>query len=314
MQADSRIATAANHSATHLVNAALRQVLGDHVHQAGSLVDPVRLRFDFTHPKPVSSDELDEIERLVNDWVLADLERRVKVMTPADAIASGATSLEGETYPDEVRVVSFGDVSMELCGGTHVLRTSTLGMFRIVSQESVASGVRRLTAYTRRAAVDFSLDQARTLTAVSSTVQSSPREVIAAVERLVTRASAKPSTKPDRAAVASDALIETTAGAFEIVYGPLPVEAKGLRPAASAATKTTGRVAVVWTATNPATMVVAIPSRYADGLDARQILKSVLDPVGGSGGGSPAMAQGGGATLPDTAAVAHALTQAMAGG
>ncbi|MDQ6839520.1 MAG: alanine--tRNA ligase [Actinomycetota bacterium] len=311
VQADNRVATAANHSGTHLVNAALRRVLGDHVHQAGSLVDPVRLRFDFTHPKPLSADETDEIERLVNDWVLGDLDRRVRVMTPADAIASGATSLDGETYPDEVRVISFGGVSTELCGGTHVAHTATLGMFRIVSQESVASGVRRLSAFTRRAAVDYSLDQARTLSAVSTTVKSSPRDVVAAVERLVTRAATRSAARADPAALAPGALTEVTAGTYDIAYGVVPVDAKGLRPAAATASKTTDRVAVVWTATNPATMVVAIPRRYADRLDAVQILKSVLGPFGGSGGGAPAMAQGGGATLPDASRVAIALTEAI---
>ncbi|MDQ2727783.1 MAG: alanine--tRNA ligase [Actinomycetota bacterium] len=311
VEADGRMAAAANHSATHLVNAALRRVLGDHVHQAGSLVDPVRMRFDFTHPKPVSPDELDEIERLVNDWVLTDLVRRVKVMTPAAAIASGATSLEGEIYPEEVRVISFGDVSTELCGGTHVEHTSTLGLFRIVAQESVASGVRRITAYTRRAAVDYSLDQARTLGAVSTTVHSSPRDVVAAVERLVTKAARSATARPDPAALTPAVLTEGTAGAFDIAYGALPVDAKGLRPAAAAAVKTTDRVAVVWTAANPATMVVAVPKRYEKSLDARHILKSVLGPFGGSGGGAPAMAQGGGATLLDASQVATAITEAI---
>jgi alanyl-tRNA synthetase len=311
VEAEARVAAAANHSATHLVNAALRRVLGDHVHQAGSLVEPVRLRFDFTHPRPVAADEIDEIERLVNDWVLADLDRRVRVMTPAAAIASGATSLEGEAYPDEVRVISFGDVSTELCGGTHVEHTSTVGLFRIVSQESVASGIRRITAYTRRAAVDYSLDQARTLAAVSNTVHSSPRDVVAAVERLATKASSRPAAKADPAALASGALTEATAGDFDIAYGPLPIDAKGLRPAAAATSKTSDRLTVVWTEANPATMVVAVPPRYADRLDARQILKSVLAPFGGAGGGAAPIAQGGGAALPGASEVAAAITEAV---
>ena len=165
------------------------------------------MRFDFTHPKPVTADELDEIERLVNDWVLADLDRRVRVMAPAEAIASGATSLEGETYPergpgDQLRRRVHGAVRRHPRAATR----PPLGLFRIVSQESVASGIRRITAYTRRAAVDYSLDQARTLGAVSSTVHSSPRDVVAAVERLVTKASAKPSAKADPGALAPDAL------------------------------------------------------------------------------------------------------------
>lgn len=311
-----RVAAAANHSGTHLLNAALRRVLGTHVRQAGSLVDPAKLRFDFTHPRPVSGDESDEIERLVNEWVLADLERRVAVMAPADAIASGATSLEGESYPDRVRVVSFGDVSTELCGGTHVTHSGTIGLFRIASEQSVAAGVRRLTAYTRRAAVDLSLDQARTLGAVSSTVHSSPRDVLEVVERLVTRASAARSAKASsgEVGVTPDALVQTTIGDFDVTQGPVPVAANGLRPVANDAAKTTERVAVVWTDANPASMVIAVPSRYQGRLDASQLLKAVLGPFGGQGGGKPAMAQGGGATIPDADAVSVALREALLSG
>lgn len=314
VEAESRLAAAANHSGTHLLNAALRQVFGDHVHQAGSLVDPGRMRFDFTHPRPVSTTESDEIERLVNDWVLADLDRRVKVMSPSDAIASGATSLEGESYPDEVRVISFGDVSTELCGGTHVERTSTLGLFRIVSEQSVASGIRRLTAFTRRAAVDLSLEQARTLGSVSATVHSSPREVLSAVERLVTKASAagRPAAKAGGAGVAPDVLHQVTVGTFDVTYGPVAVDAKALRSAAGGVAKTTDRLAMLWTEANPATIVVAVPKRYVDRLDAAQLLKFVLGPFGGSSGGSPAMAQGGGVTLPAEAdQLRDALSEAI---
>lgn len=276
------------------------------------------MRFDFTHPKPVSADEIDEIERLVNDWVLADLDRTMKVMTPVDAIASGATSLAGESYPDEVRVISFGDVSTELCGGTHVDHTSTLGLFRIASEQSVASGTRRLTAYTRRAAVNFSLDQARTLVAVSTTVHTSTRDVVAAVERLVAKASkpsAKPSGRDDGGGLGTPvALTEATFGTFEVAYGALPVSAKDLRPVAAAASKTADRVAVVWTQANPGTMVVAVPARYRDRLDAIHVLKTVIGPFGGSGGGAAAMAQGGGATLPGAGEVADALCSALVAG
>jgi alanyl-tRNA synthetase len=298
VEGEQRVAAAANHSATHLVNAALRRVLGDHVHQAGSLVDSSKLRFDFTHPKPVTSDELDEIERLVNEWVLADYERRVKVMTPADAIAEGATSLEGETYPERVRVISFGHVSTELCGGTHVERTSTLGTFRIFSQESVASGVRRLTAYTRRAAIDLSLDQARTLQAVSTVAHSSPRDVVGAVERLVAKSKEKPAVAKGGGTVDAGSLAELTVGDVPVAYGTVDVPGGQLRRAAGDLATKAGRVVVVWTGTTPANMVVAVPESVGARVDATQVLKAVITPFGGNGGGSPAMAQGGGATIP----------------
>jgi alanyl-tRNA synthetase len=310
-----RVAAAANHSATHLLNAALRQVLGEHVRQAGSLVDPTKLRFDFTHPKPLGTEEIDEIERLVNDWVLADHERRVKVMAPAEAIAEGATSLEGETYPERVRVVSFDGVSTELCGGTHVERTSTLGVFRIASQESVASGVRRVTAYTRRPAVDLSLDQARTLQAVSTVAHSSPRDVVGAVERLVARSKEKPAAKGKAASVDTGDLAELSAGGVPVLYGPVALAGGQLRPAAGDLAGTAGKVAVLWTEDSPTTMVVAVPKALGGRVDASQVLKAVIGPLGGNGGGSAALAQGGGATLPPggAAALAEAITAAVTG-
>ncbi len=313
VEGESRVATAANHSGTHLVNAALRQVLGDHVRQAGSLVDPGKMRFDFTHPKPLSTDEMERIERMVNDWVLADLDRHVQIMTPAEAIASGATSLADESYPDEVRVISFGGVSTELCGGTHVEHTSTLGLFRIVSEGSVASGIRRLVACTRRAAVDYSLEQGRTLAAVSTAAHSSPREVVGAVERLVSKASAKAADKPESLPVDADTLGEATIGSYEVALGPVALPAKGLRPAAAGAVKATDRLVILWTENNPATMVIGVPRRYQDTVDAVALLNSVLGPFAGSGGGSGAMAQGGGATLPGTQHVEAAVREALTG-
>ncbi len=314
-----RGAAAANHSATHLLNAALRRVLGDHIHQAGSLVSPDRLRFDFTHPKPVTADELDQIERLVNTWVLADLRRRIQVMTPAEAIAAGATSLEGETYPERVRVISFGEVSSELCGGTHVDHTSYLGQFRLASQESVASGVRRITAYTRQAALDLSLDQARTLGAVSAAVHTAPRDVVGAVERLVDRsrgdgapAGSASARKARAAAVDTGGLDERTIAGVEVAIGPVAGEAGALRPAVAGASKTADRVVVAWTAGDPATLAVAVPSRYQSQVDASRVVKELLAPLGGSGGGSPALAQGGGARPPEVDAVAQALADILA--
>lgn len=313
VEAESRVATAANHSGTHLVNAALRQVLGNHVRQAGSLVDPGKMRFDFTHPKPLSTEEIERIERMVNDWILADLDRCVRIMTPTEAIASGATSLPDESYPDEVRVISFGGVSTELCGGTHVERTSTLGLFRIVSEGSVASGMRRLSACTRRAAVDYSLEQGRTLAAVSTAAHSSPREVVGAVERLVSKASAKGAGKPESVPVHADALGEANIGPYEVALGSVALPAKGLRPAAASAVKTTDRLVILWTEDNPATMVIGVPRRYHDTVDAVDLLNSVLGPFAGSGGGSGAMAQGGGATLPGAEDVEAAVREAITG-
>jgi alanyl-tRNA synthetase len=223
----------------------------------------------------------------VNNWVLADFGRRVEVMAPAAAIAKGATSLEGEKYPDEVRVVSFGEVSTELCGGTHVEHTSYVGLFRIQSQESVASGIRRVTALTRHAAVEFSLEQGRTLGSVSAVVHSSPRDVVAAVERLAASAGGRRGSGGRAGGdVDATALEERTLADFDVTLGPVGGEASTLRPAAASAAKSSGRLAVVWTAAEagePATLAVAVPDRYQGDLDASRLVRGLLGPLGGSG-------------------------------
>ena len=148
VEKDKRSATAIHHSSTHLLHAALKQVLGDHVQQKGSLVDESKLRFDFSHPKPLSKNEISSIEEIVNRESLNNLEVKTEVMDLDDAISSGAQALFGEKYEDEVRVLSMGDksFSVELCGGTHIKRTGDVGVFVITSQSSVASGVRRIEA------------------------------------------------------------------------------------------------------------------------------------------------------------------------
>ena len=157
-----------NHSATHLLHAALRQVLGEHVRQAGSLVAPDRLRFDFQHPGALSEDAADELERLVNAEVLANIERRTEVKPFRDAVGGGAIAFFGDKYGDDVRVVSFGDFSAELCGGTHVHGTAEVGLFRIVSESSIGSGVRRIEAVTGEAAVAYTLERDRLLRGIAS--------------------------------------------------------------------------------------------------------------------------------------------------
>ena len=159
VESTSRAAAASNHSATHLMHAALKHVLGSHVEQKGSLVDASKLRFDFSHPKAVTKDEIKEIELIVNQQTLNNAEVKTELMKLDDAIASGAEAMFGEKYDDEVRVLSMGDgFSVELCGGTHVSRTGDIGMFVILSESSVSSGVRRIEAVTGSKAVELMLE------------------------------------------------------------------------------------------------------------------------------------------------------------
>src|SRR5699024_314352 len=174
-------------SATHLLHAALRQVLGTHVTQKGSLVAPDRLRFDFAHPQAVGTDELARIESLVNAEIRRNEAAEVRPMAYDDALAGGAMALFGEKYGDEVRVLRMGTFSTELCGGTHVARTGDIGLFRIVSESGVASGVRRIEAVTGAAALAHVDAQARRLEQLGHLLSSSGEDSVAKLEQLIER-------------------------------------------------------------------------------------------------------------------------------
>jgi alanyl-tRNA synthetase len=177
---------ASNHSATHLMHAALKHVLGNHVEQKGSLVDSSKLRFDFSHPKAVTKDELKQIELLVNQQTLSNAEVKTELMQLDDAIASGAEAMFGEKYDDEVRVLSMGDgFSVELCGGTHVSRTGEIGIFTILSESSVSSGVRRIEAVTGLKAVELMLDIRSQLQDVQGILNVGAPQVSSKVEDLI---------------------------------------------------------------------------------------------------------------------------------
>ena len=168
---EARYATAANHSATHLLQAALKSVLGEHVKQKGSMVSPNRLRFDFSHDSPVTKDEMQNVENLVNEQIFSKQELHSKIMPIDDAKAAGAEANFGEKYGAEVRVISMGDFSMELCGGTHVANTSEIGFFKIINESGVASGVRRIEAVTRSNALAWVKQQQSVLSVVTDSLR-----------------------------------------------------------------------------------------------------------------------------------------------
>ena len=185
VDATTRAATMRNHSATHLLHAALSEVLGDHVQQKGSLVEGARLRFDFSHPQPVTPEELASIERLVNREILANNPVETRLMALDDAKASGAAALFGEKYEDEVRVVGMGEFSLELCGGTHVARTGDIGTFKIVGESGVAAGVRRIEALTGTGANEYLDAQLARLDSIAGKLRGNRDDAEAKVDQLL---------------------------------------------------------------------------------------------------------------------------------
>jgi len=184
---DRRQAIALNHTATHLLQAILREVLGTHVHQAGSLVESDRLRFDFTHFAPIERRDLELIETMVNQKIRQNLKVETKIMSVDEALKTGAMALFGEKYGDMVRVVKVSDFSLELCGGTHTSRTGDIGLFKIVNETGVAAGVRRIEALTGEWAYQFIKEEERELQEISLSLKSNPGELSSKVERLLQR-------------------------------------------------------------------------------------------------------------------------------
>jgi alanyl-tRNA synthetase len=287
-----------NHSATHLLQAALRRVLGEHVRQAGSLVAPDRLRFDFQHPGALSAAEVDRVERLVNAEVLTNSRRRTEVKPFADAVGSGAIAFFGEKYGHEVRVVSFGDFSAELCGGTHVHTAAEVGLVRIVSESSIGSGVRRIEAVTGEAAVAYTLDRDKLLKDLAARLRVSVDQLPQRVEALAARGG-----RPRGARVTAESLagaVRTAPSGQRYVIAAEPgIELADL---AREARRLSGELDAVTVLLLPdprsgsLRVGVSVPGSAASAgqPDARAVLRQVLSVTGGRGGGSAAFAQGGG--------------------
>jgi alanyl-tRNA synthetase len=182
---DNRRKIALNHTATHLLQAALRQVLGDHVKQAGSLVNSSRLRFDFTHFSPLASEEIDYVEDIVNERIRQNLEVCVSFVPYKEALGKGAMALFGEKYGDIVRLVQVGKVSAELCGGTHTQRSGDMGLFKITSETGVAAGVRRIEAVTGKEAWKTVKEEEKELQTIAAVIKAKPGEAAERVQRLL---------------------------------------------------------------------------------------------------------------------------------
>jgi alanyl-tRNA synthetase len=292
-----------NHSATHLMHAALRQVLGEHVQQKGSLVAPDRLRFDFSHYEPVTPEQVAEIEDLVNDEIRRNVAADTRLMSYDDAMQSGAMALFGEKYGDKVRVLRFGDFSVELCGGTHVDRTGDIGVFRITHETGIASGVRRIEAVTGKGALEWIDAREQALAEVAGLLKSNPEQAAARVEQLLLQIK----DLQKRLATARHALltgegsdqedeIQEVAGIKVLSARLHGVDASLLREAVDRAKdKLQNAVIVLGTVEDGKVLLAAgVTKNNTDRIRAGDLIKPVAEKVGGKGGGRPDFAQAGG--------------------
>ena len=303
VDAERRQAIRLNHSATHLMHAALRQVLGDHVTQKGSLVAPEKLRFDFSHYEGVTKDQLRDIENLVNDEIRANRKAKTKIMSYDDAMSSGAMALFGEKYGNEVRVLRFGDFSVELCGGTHVKRTGDIGVFKITHEGGVASGVRRIEAVTGKGAMEWIDANQRTLQQLADMLKSQPDQAATKVEQLLKHnrdlekklATAKHALITGRAAEHEDNIREI-AGIKVLVSRMDGVDAKVLREAVDRVKDKLQNAVVVLGSVDDGKVRLAagVTKNNIDKIRAGDLIKPVAELVGGKGGGRPDFAQAGG--------------------
>jgi len=295
-----------NHTGTHLLNWALREVLGDHVNQAGSVVGPERLRFDFSHNQAVTAEQLAEAERLVNERVLADELVAARTMPLAEARkVPGVRAVFGEKYPDPVRVVVIGPpdrpTSAEFCGGTHLSRTGQVGPFKIVSEESVAKGVRRITALSGRGAVEHMQQTDRLLRAASSALSAPPEEVpdrIAALQKEIKDLRKARSGAPvaGGAGFQADVTIDSPAG--PVLVGTMPVtDTNALRAECDRQRQKGAAGLMIGAAADGKVVLISMVSEAlaATGkLTAVEWVKAVAPIVGGGGGGRETLAQAGG--------------------
>ncbi|MBP7784701.1 MAG: alanine--tRNA ligase [Firmicutes bacterium] len=299
-----RAAIRRNHTATHLLHAALRQVLGSHVQQAGSHVDDERLRFDFSHFEAVSLEQLAAVERLVNDWALANIPVDVNLVTLDEAHSMGAMALFDEKYGNVVRVVRVGDVSLELCGGTHVARTGDIGMIKIVSEGGIAAGVRRIEAVTGLGALDFVNRTRSALHGVADILKVSEDSVAARVDRLMQdlhdreREVHRLTQRLAAGSVDSIVAAREMVGDVAMVAAPVDVpDAEGLRNLADQIRDRLGSgIVLLGAVTGDKLGFVACVTRdlVELGYNAGAIAREAARAAGGGGGGRPDMAQAGG--------------------
>ena len=293
-----------NHSATHLLNATLRKVLGDHVLQKGSLVAADRLRFDFSHGEPLTRAEITQIEQRVNAQILANAATRIRVMPLAEARAAGALSLSGEKYEDPVRVLNIGgEFSCELCGGTHVERAGDIGLFKITSESGIASGIRRIEAVTGAGALRWVEDADAKLQQMSELLKTDVESVAARLNlhieksRRLEKELAQLKGRLASSAGSDMAAEASTIEGVKVIARTLDgVDARTLRDTVDQLKNKLGTAALVLAsvADSRVSLVAGVTPDNIDRIKAGDLVNFVARQVGGRGGGRPDMAQAGG--------------------
>ncbi|MDF1589633.1 MAG: alanine--tRNA ligase [Gammaproteobacteria bacterium] len=298
-----RQATALNHSATHLLHAALQKILGDHVTQKGSLVNAQRLRFDFSHFEPVTAKQLNEIERLVNQQIRINHAVETNIMDLEQAKQSGAMALFGEKYDEKVRVLRMGDFSTELCGGTHASRTGDIGLLKIISETGIASGVRRIEAVTGEGALDFIENKENSLNELSRLLKAKPDNIEEKANQLVQRTrqleKELDALKRKLASSAGSDLADsaTDIAGIKILASQLEgADTKSLRDTVDQLKNKLGSAAIILSTieNDKITLIAGVTKDVTDRIRAGDLVAHVASQVGGKGGGRPDMAQGGG--------------------
>ena len=312
-----RMASARNHSATHLLHKALKEVLGEHVNQAGSLVTSERLRFDVTHFEAITKEELKVIEEKVNDVILESLNITCENMSINDAKNKGAMALFGEKYGDEVRVVSMGDYSIELCGGTHLTNTSQIGMFKILSEGGVAAGVRRIEAITGRAVYNYLKEKEEVISNVCSNLKtkedSLSQKVTSLIEENKSLSKELHDMKTKMSLQAVDSVLDSKLDVNGVNLVTTKFEGMDMNTLKEVADnlrdKLVSGVVVLANTTDDKLNLVATATKDAvdKGVHCGNIVKSIAQIAGGKGGGRPNMAQAG---APDVSKVDEALNHA----
>jgi alanyl-tRNA synthetase len=307
VDADARQRAAWNHSATHLMHAALRLVLGSHVTQKGSLVDAQRTRFDFAHSQPMTGQEIHTVESLVNRAIRANYPVEVRLMSYDDAIKSGAMALFGEKYGDEVRVLRMGDFSTELCGGTHVTRTGDIGSFKILSESGVAAGIRRVEAVTADAALAYTHELEAGINGAARALKTSPAEVPAKIQQVLEQVKAlEKELSKFKSKLASSQGVDIASQAVEVNGAQVlaaaieGADAKTLRDTLDQLKGRFKSAAIVLGSTDgpKVTLIAGVTSDLTGRIKAGDLVNHVATQVGGKGGGRPDMAQAGG-TMPE---------------